>query len=320
MLGSPLYAQLFGTPGTEAFPGLSIEASGRSAGLADAACALPEGAASLGINPAGLAGDLGRVGYSGSLRAHPDGANAGAVAYSHAYGDGTQYALSATYLDYGSIQGLDDQGRPTGVTMRPISFYPALTFARVFGERWKLGASLKLADEYLGDFQGAQGAVGIGADVGAQYQPPARDLGFGFALINLGKKVTGHFQGDTERGSFPGLLKAGLFYHPKGWEQALVTADAELPFYDAPALALGIEYHYLPQWDLRAGTRWDTHDIGGILNDIGALHSQQNYGSALKAAAGTSLRLGNVGVDYALQWWVNLGFVNTVTIAWIMGG
>ncbi len=311
-------AQWLGEPGTEAFPGLSIDASARSAGLAGAACALPEGTESLGDNPAGLVEDRGHAVYRGSVRAQPDGADAGAVAYAQPWGDRAQIAVGAGYLDYGSIQSLDELGNPTGATLRPMSFYPAATYAQRDGEHWRWGATFKMATEYLGDFEGSQAALGMGADVGVQYQPAARNLGFGASLVNVGKKIRGHFAGDADRGGFPTVANAGLFYHPIGQDKVTLTAQAELPFYDAPAAALGCEYRYSPQWTLRAGTRWDVNDVRNILVETGSVGGAPRYGSAMKAAAGTSLQVGAIGVDYALQWWVDLGFVHTLALSWAL--
>ncbi len=320
LTAAPAYSQWLGTPGTESFSGLGLSTAARSAGLAGAACALPDGAASIGVNPAGILGDEGRYRYSGSLRAHPAGADAGAVAYSRPAGDGAQFAVSAAYFDYGSEQEFDEQGNATGALLRPESFYPALTFAHSVGERWRLGASLKLAQEYLGDFQGSQFALGFGADLGVQYQPPARNLGFGIAVTNVGRKVTEHFTGDRNRGYFPGVARAGLFYHPRGMDKTVAVVDAELPFYEAPRASLGFEYRYSQHWGLRLGTRWDANDVNNVLNDIQAIHTHKRLGSALKAAIGTSLHLGGIDVDYAAQWWNGLGFVHAVTLAWTLGG
>ncbi len=312
------HAQLLGSNsvGTEEFPGLQIISEARPAGLAGAYAALAEGTGSIGINPAGLARGSGQS-YSGTVRLTSDAADGGEAVYSRGLSDGGRLAISAGYLNYGSIQSLDENGQPLG-TLSPYGFYPAVTYARAQGDHFQWGASLKGAQENQGDFQGAQNAFGAGADAGIQYRP-ARNFGMAASVVNLGFKLRGH-SGDEATGSdwLPGDLRVGAFLHPQGLEKMSIELDAEAPFYEPAALSLGYEYHVLPEWDVRAGTRWDYDDIRNLLGWLGATQTTERGGNALKASAGTTLQVGRAGVDYALQWWNDLGFVSLLTLTWRM--
>jgi len=314
--GSALWGQP-GSPGTEEFSGLKIISSARAAGLCGSYSALAEGASAVGINPAGLSRESGQYRYTGSLRAHPTGANAGSVSYSRPAGPGAQIAFNASYLDYGTIEGMDEQGNSIG-DFNPSSIYPSLTYA-CGGERWRYGTTLKLATEYLGDFQGAQSALGVGLDAGFQFRPAARNLGFGASVVNVGRKLRGHFQGETDYGAFPASLKAGAFYHPRGLDALAITGEAEIPWHSAPGFAMGLEHRLSSQFDLRAGMHWDVNDMRAVLGWTDFQPKREVYGTAPRAAGGATFRLGRADVDYAAQWWRGLGLAHALTLAWSLG-
>ena len=104
------FAQLFGSRGigTQEFVGIDLVVQARPAGLAGAYVAMGEGTSAIGINPAGLMHETGRD-YSGTIRYHPDAANAGAVAYSRPLGGDGRLAFSAAYLNYGTIAGRSEE-------------------------------------------------------------------------------------------------------------------------------------------------------------------------------------------------------------------
>ena len=305
------WPQFSGDAGTTDMSAITLVAAARPAGLAGAYSALADGASAIGINPAGLARESGQH-FSGSVR--PDMVRVGSVAYTRpAYGG--RLAVSASYVDYDEITGTDENQNVTG-TLHPFSLYPALSYARAQGERWRWGTTLKVAHETLGDFEGSRPAFGAGIDAGIQYQPAVRNVGFGASVTNLGRKFTGYTESD-EGGPLPGMVKGGLFYHPRGRKQLAIVADVELPFYDAPVLALGGEYRVLSEWELRAGTRWNTDDMRNLYGWLNpSADIEKRGGEAIKLAAGTTVRVGSVAVDYAAQWWQSLGLVHSLTVAW----
>jgi hypothetical protein len=311
----PVAAQGSDDAGGASLPAIALVPAARPAGLAGAYSAIGSGSSTIGINPAGLAREEGKV-YTGSAR--PDMARVGAVTFAFPALDG-RVAVGATYVDYDEVLETDENMAVQG-TLRPFSLYPSLTYAREQGERWRWGATLKLARETLGDFEGSSPAYGAGFDAGVQYQPARRNVGFGASVTNIGRQFTGYFDGDEDLGSLPGAARAGVFYQPQGQRQLVLTADLEAPLHAAPALALGGEYRVMPEWQLRAGTRWSRDDLRNALGwiDPNAGITEQG-GEALKLAAGTTLRIGPVAVDYAAQWWRELGLVHALTVAWSSG-
>lgn len=299
--------------GTGAMPGIALVPAARPSGLAGAYTALGTGSSAIGINPAGLARDSGKA-FSGTVR--PDMTRVGAVAYAFPAAGG-RWAVSATYVDYDAIIQTDENQVAQG-TLRPYSLYPALTYA---GGRGGLywGGTLKLARESLGDFEGSTPAFGAGFDAGVQYRPASSRLGFGVAVTNVGRQLSGHYEGDTRRGALPGAFRAGVTYDPPRRRALTLTADVEAPFQNSSTLALGGEYRVLPEWALRAGTRWSAEDVRNLRGWIDPNTQQEERGGeAVKLAAGTTVRVGPVAVDYGAQWWRELGIVHALSVAWAL--
>lgn len=319
-IAGPLPAGAWGgeDAGTAAMPSVALVPAARPGGLAGAYAALGEGPSALGLNPAGLARDSATV-YLGSVR--PDMARTGAVAVAFPGGGvfaGGQWAVSATYVDYDEVLALDENQNAQG-TLKPYNLYPAVSYARRLGERLRVGATAKLAHETLGDFEGSTPAWGAAVDVGVHYQA-ARGLALGAALTNAGRQFTGHYEGDERRGALPAALRAGAAWQPRGRRQLVLVAEAEAPLHAAPSAALGGEYTVRPEWVVRAGTRWSSEDVRNLMGQIDPNAGiDERGGEAVKLAGGTTVNVGPVSVDYAAQWWRELGVVHALTVAWSMG-
>jgi hypothetical protein len=300
-----------GEPGAAAMPAIAEAAAARPAGLAGAHTALGVGPSALGVNPAGLARDTGVV-YQGSLRAHLT--RSGAVAWSFP-AMGGQWAVSATYVDYDVLTETDENMNVLG-TLRPFNLYPAVTYARALGEHLHVGGTFKLAHETLGAFEGATSAWGAGLDAGLQYQM-ARNLTVGAAVTNIGRQFSGYYEGDTRRGILPLAVRGGVAYQPRGNRQLTLVADAVAPWHASPYVALGAEYAVMPEWTVRGGTRWsgdDVRNLVGVIDPNAGI--EERGGEAVKLAAGTTVQVGPVAVDYAAQWWRELGVVQSLTVSW----
>ncbi len=295
-------------------PSVAEVAAARPGGLAGAYTASGTGPSALGINPAGLARDTGRV-YQGSVR--PQLSRIGAVAGSFP-ATGGQWAVSATYVDYDALVATDENQNVQG-TLRPFNLYPAVSYARVLGERTAVGTSFKLAYETLGDFEGSTPAFGAGFDVGLHYQA-ARNLALGAALTNVGRQFTGYFEGDGRRASLPAAVRAGAAYQPRGNRKLTLVADAVAPWHASPYAAFGAEYAVLPEWMLRGGTRWSVEDVRNLMGVIDPNAGiEERGGEAVKLAVGTTVEMGPVAVDYAAQWWRELGVVQSLSVTWKAG-
>ncbi len=301
--------------GLAAMPSVAQNPAARPGGLAGAYTALGEGPSAIGINPAALARDSNMV-FHGAVR--PDLSRTGAVALAFP-ATGGQWALSATYVDYDEILATDENQNATDV-VKPFNVYPAVSYARRLGRTLRVGATLKLAHETLGDFEGATSAWGAGLDAGLQVQA-TRNLGFGLSLTNLGRQFSGYFEGDQHRGDLPASIRAGVFYQPRAQRQLVLVAEAETPMHSSPSLTLGGEYTLRPEWIVRGGTRWTVEDVRNIFGTIDPNAGiVERGGEAVKLAGGTTVRVGPVSVDYAAQWWRELGVVHALSVGWSVGG
>lgn len=286
----------------------------RPGGLAGAYTALGTGPSAVGINPAGVGRDSATV-YQGAVR--PGLSRIGGVGWSFPAAGG-QWAVSATYVDYQEILETDENQIIQG-TLKPFNLYPAVTYARALGDRWHVGTTVKLAHETLGEFEGSTAAYGAGLDAGLHYQA-ARNLALGLAVTNLGRQFTGYFEGDDRRGSLPTVVRAGAAYQPRGRRQLVFVADVDVPWHASPVATIGAEYAVMPEWALRAGTRWSAEDARNLLGVIDPnADIEERGGEAVKLAAGTTVKVGPVAVDYAAQWWRELGIVHALSVSWTVG-
>ena len=306
--------------GTAEFQYLETLIFSRPAGLAGAYTALAQGVDAVGYNPAGVArADRART-VSGTFRYHFLDVTSGNATYGYPGVGAMSYAFSASYINYGRIQELDEDGNANGNKLLPASFNPSLTAARKVGDKLRVGATLRGLSEYLGDFEGSQLAVGWGVDAGLQYQPNVRNLGFGVALLNVGRKETAHYAGGRTGNLLPVSLKAGLFYYPLDLPKAKVAVDAEVPWHDAPRLSGGVEYAYSPGLTLRAGSRVDWTETRYYLGKIMDQQSGElQGGNALKLATGFTFLADDIGIDYALQYWYGLSWVHALTLKYAVG-
>ena len=96
--------------------------------------------------------------------------------------------LLFNYINYGSIDFIDEFGKKSGDNLNPMSFNPSFSAAIQLKRKFRVGATLKMPFEYLGDYENSQMAMGWGADLGVQYQPSLKRVRFGVSLLNFRKK------------------------------------------------------------------------------------------------------------------------------------
>jgi hypothetical protein len=301
--------------GTAEFQYIETLVFARPAGLAGAYTSLAQGLDAVGYNPAGVSKNDAARSVAGTFRYHFLDVTSGNATYAYPGTGGMSYAFSAAYINYGRIQELDENGDATGREHMPVSFNPSITASKKTSERVRLGATLRGLSEYLGDFEGSRLAMGWGVDLGLLYQPSARNLGFGLALLNAGRKETPHYDGGRTGGLLPVSLKGGMYYSLLDLPKGKVSLDAEVPLHDAPRLAGGFEYAYSPGLTLRAGSRIDwTEARYYLLKAADERPGELQGGNALKLAGGFTFVADDIAVDYAVQYWYGLSWVHALTV------
>jgi len=200
-------------------------------------------------------------------------------------------ALGLVFLSYGTSEGTDPFGNPTGTfTSNEVS--PALYYGTKLLPDLSVGASLK----YIRIQLAPQSLSGVGStfglDLAALYRIPAARLNFGVNVQNLGPSVT--FINEDERSPLSRNVKAGLAwdaYDKDGFrllaagdfDQSLVTSS----FYQ---LHGGIELKYTDQIAGRVGYYYDplgqleglTYGLGlgwkGLSLDFGSIPQAKDSG------------------------------------------
>ena len=311
-----LYSQDFGGgAGAAEFQYLGNLIYARPAGVAGAYTSLAQGVDAIGYNPAGLSKSEPIRTLSGTFRYHFLDITSGNVTYGFPGANNRTYAFSAAYMNYGRILDLDEEGKETGLEHIPVSFNPAFSGAAKLSEKIRLGATLKGLSEYLGDFEGSQLAWGWGVDAGLLFQPNTRNLGFGLALLNLGRKEQAHYIGGASGGLLPVSLKGGMCYSPLDLPKSKVVVDLELPWDDVALLSGGAEYAYSPSLTLRVGSRIDWNEMKYLVVKASAeKRGDLQGGNALKAATGLTFQADGIAFDYAVQYWYGLSWVHALTI------
>ncbi|MBW8886197.1 MAG: hypothetical protein JF616_00455 [Fibrobacteres bacterium] len=311
-----VFAQGEDLVGTAEFQYIETLVFARPAGLAGAYTAAAQGSDAIGYNPAGVAkADAGRM-LSGTFRYHMLEIASGNAAYAFPGADSNMsYAFSAAFINYGRIDELDEDGNATGIKYMPSSFNPSFTAARRVSDRLRVGATLRGFSEYLGDFTESQLGWGWGVDLGMQYQPAARNVGFGVALLNVGRKERSQLIGKDAGGLLPISLKAGFFYSAPEMPKAKLLADGEVPLHGSPRASGAIEYAYSPSFILRMGSRVQMSELAHYYNSLtDAETSTWQGGNALKLTAGFTFVSDGYALDYAAQYWDGLSWVHALTL------
>lgn len=307
--------------GTAEFQYIETLVYARPAGLAGAYTAAAQGVDAIGYNPAGVAkADPGRT-LSATFRYHMLEIASGNATYAFPGADSDwSYAFSAAFINYGHINQLDEEGNATGTQMMPSSFNPSFTAARRMSERVRVGATLRGFSEYLGDFYESQLGWGWGVDLGMQYQPAAKNIGFGVALLNLGRKERSQIIGKSAGGLLPLSAKAGVFYSAPDLPKFKFLADGELPLHGSPRASGAVEYAYTPSFILRLGSRVEASELTHYYNDLtDAETTTWQGGNALKLTGGFSFTSQGYAIDYAAQYWDGLSWVHALTLRYAVG-
>ena len=200
-------------------------------------------------------------------------------------------ALGLVFLSYGTSEGTDPFGNPTGTfTSNEVS--PALYYGTKLLADLSVGASLK----YIRIQLAPQSLSGVGStfglDLAALYRIPAARLNFGVNVQNLGPSVT--FINEDERSPLSRNIKTGFAwdaYDKDGFrllaagdfDQSLVTSSfyqlhggIELKYTDQIAGRVG--YYYAPLGQLEGLTYGLGLGWKGLSLDFGSIPQAKDSG------------------------------------------
>ncbi|MES2479486.1 MAG: type IX secretion system protein PorQ [Bacteroidota bacterium] len=141
----------------------------------------------------------------------------------------TAFALGVQYLNYGSFVQTDNVGNQTG-TFKASDYAISLAAAKQYKERWRYGATLKMAQSKLAELS----AAAVLADVGIAYEDTANFLTIGAVAKNMGFMAKQYTPGKNNAEPLPFDLQLGISKRFK-----------HLP------LRLFTTVHHLYEWDVR---------------------------------------------------------------------
>ncbi|HKK71361.1 MAG TPA: PorV/PorQ family protein [Candidatus Krumholzibacteria bacterium] len=241
---------------------LRIPVGARAVGLGNASAALARGATAIFSNP----GAMSTVRFEHSLFASHFAYAAGIDVHHLGYvrrSGSWQYGVGLGVLDSGEIERTTErQPEGTGQTFEADQFVATLSAARLLTDRITLGASVKLLQESLDDFE----SRGILLDLGALYYIGYRTARIGFAVNNFGPdlRLNGEppadagFSGEWQSFPAPTMASFGFAYDtPTIGSENILTVGLDFlhPTDEAESIVLASELSLRGTLALRAAYR-----------------------------------------------------------------
>lgn len=251
---------------------LTIGVGADAAGMGGAYSAVSQGVSAVYWNPAGLANmSNAEISLTHFAWYQDVTLNHGAVAFP--LNSRWTLALSATHLDYGTIDGYDNNGISTG-TISAYDFAGALSIGWAATDKLSVGVTGKYINQKLADLN----ANGVAGDFGLSYRLP--HVSFGAVLANVGPFMK--YQELPEH--LPTTGRLSIAVAPFG-ESFLTAFEFEKAQIGDITLKQGLQYTFNSQYYLRAGYNYyPGRDVA-------------NFGSG--PTFGVGLKFSRAAFDYA---------------------
>jgi hypothetical protein len=159
---------------------------------------------------------------------------------------GSALGGSIQYLGTGDIDGMDQNGAPTGSFSSYYASYN-LAYGHSFNQKLSIGLTGKMISAKLDDVS----ASAFAADLGGLYKLNSKTQ-FAATLTNLGSQLKFLSEGDDLPLAFH---LAGAYQPNPHW---LITGEGVFPKTGLEAFHAGLEWHPLEMLALRTGYRTDT--------------------------------------------------------------
>lgn len=130
------------------------------------------------------------------------GANTASAAFNRVVKERASWAVSAQYIDYGTMKETDENNVQTGdFSARDIAL--AGYFSYLLTDRLSGGIAAKLITSYIGDYN----SLGFGVDLGLNYYDPDHEWSLSLVLKNLGGQLKAY---DDNFERMPFDIQAGV--------------------------------------------------------------------------------------------------------------
>ncbi len=251
---------------------LMIGHGARAASMGGAYTAMSSGVTSAYWNPAGLS-SMEQAGVSLGHFAWFQDISVEQVSMGLPISDLFAGAISATYVNYGTIEGYDASGEASG-NLVAYDWVGGVSLSMALSESIAFGVTGKYVSQRLDDIS----ASAFAADFGIRYS--AESFAAGATVVNLGSEMK--FDQVSEK--LPAAAKFGLMFRPMNGAVA-TSIELEQRFYGDLLVRQGIELGFEDAYFLRAGYDY--------------LPSQDGRWLATGISAGAGLRFGPAEIDYA---------------------
>lgn len=129
--------------------------------------------------------------------------NYGTIAYSKKFNNNRQFQIGVQYLNYGSIEGYDENGFETGSFSGNDVAISVGYSHHITGTNFYVGSNLKVISSKLESY----GSFAAGFDFGGMYVNPENGLNAGLSLRNVGIQLDSY---NTENENLPFEITAGV--------------------------------------------------------------------------------------------------------------
>ena len=251
---------------------LMIGHGARAASLGGAYTAMASEATAAYWNPAGLSSVEGSEVTFGHFAWYQD-ITVEQASFGFPLGESFSGALSATYVNYGTIQGYDALGQSSGDIVA-YDWVGGVSLAIAFSENFSFGLTGKYVSQRLDDIT----ASAFAGDIGVRYN--SESFAVGATVVNLGSEMK--FDQATEK--LPTAARLGIMFRP---------------FSDAVATSLEIEQRIQGDLYVRQGIELGFDEMYFLRAGFDYLPAQDGRSLATEISAGAGLRLSFAEFDYA---------------------
>jgi len=262
--------------GTTTADFLNIGTGARAAALGGAFTAVADGPAASYWNP----GSLTSINNTQVLLSHfswYQDINYEFASLAHPVNDKITLAISAFYLNYGTIEGYDQYDNPTGKISSTYDFAAGVSGGYQFSEKLSAGLTTK----YIHLSLAAMGGTGIAVDIGVKYRFNDK-ITIGFAAANFGSIIK--FKQVAER--LPASVRFAISIRPFG-PLLLSTLELENHLYGNLSIKNGYELLFEEKYFIRGGFAFTP--------------GQEGWEFGQRLSFGFGVILGHTTVDYAFS-------------------
>jgi len=287
--------------GTTGFSFLKVNYSARAAAMANAFTGISDDAGAVFFNPAGIAQIKNRE-LTSTYMNYFVGLQCGSAVFVFPRSEVRTLAVFSQFLTATETRQLADEN--TGEYLGPDGEFGVsdiilgITDSREITEVLNLGVNVK----YIRESIDGNAASAVALDIGILHQTTNDDLKLGVTVKNIGRQLT-YYSEDKYKEKLPQTVVVGFGYHPDN--RFYAAFDAYKPFAGDFSFRLGLEYAVHELLKLRAGynSRAGDWKAGGDLENLAGI------------SMGMGINWQRYNLDYAINSFGDLGFVNQVTLA-----